>query len=142
MKRQSAAPASIGGVPLEQLFEQVRGTFWEYLGCEVVTAEPGKVVLKLDAGRHHMNAINIVHGGVLSSLLDNAMGLATMLARPGENTVTSNLNVHFVAPLHEGELRVTADIVHETRRSITCTGQVFGADGKLGSLATATFRVI
>ncbi|RJG25547.1 PaaI family thioesterase [Paenibacillus thiaminolyticus] len=141
MKRQSA-PEPIGSVPLEHLFEQVRGTFWEHLGCEVVSAEPGKVVLKLNAGRQHMNTINLVHGGVLSSLLDNAMGLVTMLARPGENTVTSNLNVHFVAPLHAGELRVTADIVHETRRSITCTGQVFGADGKLGSLATATFRVI
>ena len=142
MKNQTAAPLALEGSQFKKLFEQARGTFWEYLGCEVVSAAPGRVVLKLDAGLHHLNAIGIVHGGVQSSLLDNAMGLATMLARPGENTVTSNLNVHFVAPLHAGELRVTADIAHETRRTITCTGQVIGTDGQLGSLATATFRVI
>lgn len=142
MNKQAAVPLSVGSSQFEKLFEQARGTFWEYLGCEMVSASSERVVLKLDAGLHHLNSIGIVHGGVVSSLLDNAMGLVTMLARPGQNTVTSNLNVHFVAPLHAGELRVTADIAHETRRTITCTGQVFGRDGQLGSLATATFRVI
>lgn len=142
MEELAATPVSIVSERLDQLYAQAKGTFWDYLGCETLTAEPGHVVLKLDAGRHHLNAIGIVHGGVLSSLLDNAMGLATMLARPDENTVTSNLNVNFVAPLQVGELRVTAEIVHETRRSITCTGRVMDAEGKLGSLALATFRVI
>ncbi|EPY06836.1 thioesterase superfamily protein [Paenibacillus alvei TS-15] len=142
MAEQAASPVAIASERLDQLYAQAKGTFWDYLGCETVTAEPGYVVLKLDARRHHLNAIDIVHGGVLSSLLDNAMGLATMLARPDEHTVTSNLNVNFVAPLHTGELRVTAEIVHETRRSITCTGRVMDAEGNLGSLALATFRVI
>ena len=142
MAEQAASTVAIASERLDQLYAQAKGTFWDYLGCETITAEPGHVVLKLDAEPHHLNVIGIVHGGVLSSLLDNAMGLATMLARPDEHTVTSNLNVNFVAPLHTGEIRVTAEIVHETRRSITCTGRVTDADGKLGSLALATFRVI
>jgi len=124
------------------LIERAKGTFWEYLGCEIVTAEPRKVVLKLEVKPHHLNLFGIVHGGVLSSLLDNAMGIATLLAYPDYNVFTSNLNIHFVAPLQTDELRITADIIYETRRSMTCTGQVFAADGQLGSLATATFRLV
>jgi len=123
------------------LFEKAQGTFWDYLGCEVISAEPGRVVLKLEAKTHHLNPIGIVHGGVLSSMLDNAMGLAAMLTRPGNSTVTSNLNVHFVAPLHIGELICTAELLHETKKTLTCTGQIAGDGGKLGTIATATFRI-
>lgn len=139
---EEQATTSVVSARLEQLSAQAKGTFWEYLGCEILTAEPGHVVLKLDAGSRHLNTIGIVHGGVVSSLLDNAMGLATMLARPEENTVTSNLNVHFVKSLQAEELCVTAEIVHETRRTITCTGRVCNADGQLCCLGMATFRVI
>ncbi|WP_315861951.1 PaaI family thioesterase [Paenibacillus larvae] len=71
-----------------------------------------------------MNLIGIVHGGVTSSLLDNAMGMAVMLARPKDKVVTTNLNAHFVSPLKEGPLFVTAEVVHESRKIITATGRV------------------
>ncbi|MBD8498652.1 PaaI family thioesterase [Paenibacillus arenosi] len=127
---------------LNTLAERARGTFWDYIGCEVMEASTAKVVLRLQAQQHHLNVIGIVHGGVLSSLLDNAMGLATMLLRPNENTVTSNLNVNFVAPMKAGELVVTAEVIHQSGRTLTCTGKVESSNGILGTMGTGTFRVV
>ncbi|MCR8843419.1 PaaI family thioesterase [Paenibacillus sp. SC116] len=127
---------------LNTLTERARGTFWDFIGCEVIEASTAKVVLKLKVQPHHLNVIGIVHGGVLASLLDNAMGLATMLLRPHENTVTSNLNVNFVAPMKAEELVVTAEVIHQSGRSLTCTGKVESSSGVLGTIGTGTFRVV
>jgi uncharacterized protein (TIGR00369 family) len=127
---------------IERLTEAAQGTFWSYMGCQLESIEENRVVISLNAEAHHLNLIGIVHGGVLSSLLDNAMGIAVMAARPEEKTVTTNLNVHFVAPLKEGKLLVTAEILYQSRKMITTQGRVTDADGSLGTIGTGTFRII
>ncbi|WP_235918346.1 PaaI family thioesterase [Paenibacillus lutrae] len=124
------------------MIDQAKDTFWDYLGCELLEASTEKVVIRLNAQQHHLNLIGIVHGGVTSSLLDNAMGIVLMLARPDEKIVTTNLNVQFVAPMQPGELIVTAELVHQTRKMLTASGRVTDAQGRLGTLGTGTFRVI
>ncbi|MFD0697060.1 PaaI family thioesterase [Paenibacillus sp. GCM10027628] len=127
---------------LQRLAASAEHTFWGFLGCEFVSMEAGVVTVALDAKPHHLNLIGIVHGGVLSSLLDNAMGIVIMTARPEEKVVTTNLNVHFVSPLKEGKLFVTAEIVHQSRKMITTQGRVTDSEGNLGTIGTGTFRVI
>ncbi|WP_315971272.1 PaaI family thioesterase [Paenibacillus sp. N3.4] len=118
---------------LQLLAAAAEPTFWGFLGCEFVSlAEDGVITISLDAKSHHLNLIGIVHGGVLSSLLDNAMGIVVMMARPEEKAVTTNLNVHFVSPLHEGRLQVTAEIVHQSRKMITAQGRITDSNGVLG----------
>ncbi|MNR34424.1 Thioesterase superfamily protein [compost metagenome] len=84
----------------------------------------------------------MVHGGVTSSLLDTAMGIIAMIARPEEKVVTTNLNVHFVSPLYAGRLLVTAELVHQSRKMITAQGRVEDSEGNLGTMGTGSFRVI
>ncbi|MFC0214643.1 PaaI family thioesterase [Paenibacillus chartarius] len=124
--------------------EAAEPTFWGYLGCRFVSAEQdgSRVVIGLDIQPHHLNMLGIIHGGVLSSLLDNAMGIAVMLARPDSKVVTTNLNVHFVSSLRGGKLTVSAEIVHQSRRMITATGSVYGEAGQLTAMGTGTFRII
>lgn len=126
---------------MEAMAKAAEPTFWGYLGCKLASATPEAVVVTLDVQPHHMNMMGIVHGGVLSSLMDNAMGIAVMLERPGESTVTSNLNVHFVMPARERVLTVTASIVHQTRRSVTTECKITDAKGELVAISTGSFRV-
>ncbi|GAB6928230.1 hydroxyphenylacetyl-CoA thioesterase PaaI [Paenibacillus sp. JCM 10914] len=126
---------------MEAMAKAAEPTFWGYLGCKLASASSEAVVVTLDAQPHHMNMMGIVHGGVLSSLMDNAMGIAVMLERPGESTVTSNLNVHFVMPAKAGKLTVTASIVHQTRRSVTTECRITDAKGDLVAISTGSFRV-
>jgi uncharacterized protein (TIGR00369 family) len=127
---------------IQRLAKAAESTFWGYLGCELVSVTDNQVTISLEAESHHMNIIGIVHGGVLSSLLDNAMGIAVMAARPEDKVVTTNLNVHFVSPLKEGKLLVTAEIVHQSRKMITTQGRVTDAEGNLSTIGTGSFRVI
>ncbi|MDD9267918.1 PaaI family thioesterase [Paenibacillus sp. GCM10023248] len=127
---------------LRQLAAAAEPTFWGFLGCEFVGLQDGIITIALEAKPHHLNPIGIVHGGVLSSLLDNAMGIVVMMARPEDKIVTTNLNVHFVAPLYEGRLTVTAELVHQSRKMITAQGRVTDREGNLGTMGTGTFRVI
>jgi uncharacterized protein (TIGR00369 family) len=127
---------------IQRLTKAAESTFWGYLGCELVSMTEKQVIISLEVQSHHLNIIGIVHGGVLSSLLDNAMGIAVMVARPEDKAVTTNLNVHFVSPLKEGKLIVTAGIVHQSRKMITTQGRVTDAEGNLSAIGTGSFRVI
>lgn len=132
----------IDPVMLKKMFERAKGTFWEYLGCELHSLQPNKVIVSLELKQHHSNPLGIVHGGVLSTMLDNAMGIAAMLAKPQEKMVTSNLNVHFVSPLKSGKIYATGEVIHQSLRSITVTGSVTDEQGQLATYGTGSFRVI
>ncbi|GFN33229.1 PaaI family thioesterase [Paenibacillus xylaniclasticus] len=120
--------------------EKARSTFWGELGCEVESAEPGKAAVRLYCEERHLNMAGLVHGGVLASLMDNAMGLAVMLAFPGELLVTAQLNIHYLASSTGGWIRCDASMVHHSRRTATMQGHIYGDDGKLLAWASSAFR--
>jgi uncharacterized protein (TIGR00369 family) len=142
MGRNGGIDMDTGSSWLEQLELRAKGTFWDYLGCKALEVAPDRTVIALDVEKKHLNAMNIVHGGVLSSLIDNAMGLAVMSAMPGKKTVTTNLNVHFVASLEIGTLTTTARVLHTTRSTLTVEATVVDQDGKLGTIGTGSFRLL
>lgn len=127
---------------VRKLEEAAKGTFWEQLGCVLEHAEPGKTVLSLEAERRHLNGIGMLHGGVHASLLDNAMGIAAMVARPGDKIVTTNLHIHYLAPLGPGKITVTAEIIHQSGKMITVYGKIEDSAGRLGSWGSGAFRVL
>jgi uncharacterized protein (TIGR00369 family) len=65
----------------------------------------------------HQGYVGIVHGGILSALLDEAMAkLAFSLGIPA---VTAEMTVKFKSPAAPGEeLSVTGSLTHETHRLI------------------------
>lgn len=120
----------------------MQASFWGYLGCEYVHADEQGATIRLKVQPHHLNTIGIVHGGVLSSLLDNAMGIAACIYKQEPHVVTGNLNVNFVQPMKGGILKVHAHVVHATRRLLTLQGSVSNEHGELGTIATGTFHVV
>ncbi|AZN39451.1 PaaI family thioesterase [Paenibacillus albus] len=125
---------------LNQLAEAAKPTFWGYLGCELVHASPGKCGISLQVRPEHLNLAHIVHGGVLASLLDNAMGLVVILECPGEKTVTTQLNVHYLQSAGQGEIRCEAVLIHKSRRTLTLQGSIVDNNGELLAWGSGTFR--
>lgn len=121
---------------------QSTGTFWDWIGCEWTEGTEGRVTVSLTVKPRHLNHIGIVHGGVYATLIDSAMGLAVMRSRPDHSVVTTNLNMHYVAPAATGKLTVTAEIVHASRKLVTAQAKAFGEGGALCALGTGTFRVL
>ncbi|SFT20000.1 PaaI family thioesterase [Paenibacillus sp. BC26] len=125
---------------LDALAEAAKPTFWGHLGCELDHAEPGKAVVSLNVRPEHLNLARIVHGGVLASLLDNAMGLVVILECPGEKTVTTQLNVHYLQSTGIGTIRCEALLIHKSRRTLTMQGRIVDNTGELLAWGSGTFR--
>jgi len=117
------------------------GTFWEEIGAKVLQIDEVRTVAGLVIDKRHLNHLGIVHGGIHATLLDSVMGIAAMVARPYEKLVTTNLNVHYLSAVTEGELRVSAEVIHQTPNVITTQGKVMTKEGETLALGTGSFRV-
>lgn len=71
----------------------------------------------------------VVHGGLLSTVLDEAMSHAVLAA--GLKAMTAELRVRFRAPAPSGRvLTVQARIVQRARRLVEAEASITGADGE------------
>jgi uncharacterized protein (TIGR00369 family) len=114
------------------------------LGIEPIQAEPGRVSFSLELGEYHLNPFGIVHGGVLTALLDTAMGCAVhSLLPPAVGYVTGELNVRFLRPAVPtgGPLACTGVVIHAGRTSRVASARIVDAGDRLIALAGATCLV-
>lgn len=82
-----------------------RSAFHGWAGIDLVRAEPGKVEIALRAEDHHLNLLGTVHGGMIATVADTAMGLAMRTrAEPGSTYVTAQLGLHYLAPGRAGRI--------------------------------------
>lgn len=127
---------------LTRLAERAQRTFWGLLGCDVVEADGSRATICLDIDSSHLNLLDIVHGGVLMSLMDNAMGLVVMLAETKKRTVTATMNTHFLASCSGGLLQCEAELLHRTGRTLTLSAQVKDENGKLLAWGSGAYRIL
>ncbi|MFC4098627.1 PaaI family thioesterase [Paenibacillus xanthanilyticus] len=112
------------------------------LRCGLIRAESGKAGLCLAIGPEHLNLYGIVHGGVLATFMDNTMGMAAMLACPGEKVVTAQLNIHYLQSASGGVLTCQAELIHRAGRTLTLEGHVYAEDGQRLAWGGASFRKV
>ena len=102
----------------------------------------GRCVFELDAGPQHLNPHGVVHGGVLYTLVDYAMGGAlTSRLGSGERCSTIEIKINYVAPATGGRIVADARVVERTRRISVLEARVNADDGTLLALAIGTFYV-
>jgi len=114
------------------------------VGFEPSYVSPGRVVFAYEPREEHYNALGAVHGGILTTILDTAMGCAvsSQLA-PDVAPVTIELKTSFVRPvtLATGPLRADGRIVHPGSRVATAEAKLEGADGTLYAHASSTWLI-
>ena len=101
------------------------------------------VVLGLRVGPQHCNSRGFVHGGLISALADNAMGL-TCARKLGDaaSLVTVNLTLDFLGSAFTGQW-LEFDTVFVKPGGTLCFTQAFvTADGQPCARANAVFRVV
>jgi len=101
-------------------------------------AETGECVVTMPQDELIWNPANMVHGGVLAVLCDNAMGLAAHLAsgRPG---VTVDLGVKYHKPARGKNLRATASVLSCGSTLVAARCQIHDERGTLVASGTGTF---
>jgi uncharacterized protein (TIGR00369 family) len=73
----------------------------------------------------------IIHGGLVATLLDTAMGGACWsLLDEDETFLTADLHVEFLRSSRPGTLRAEGKVVHRTKRVVFCAGELYDAAGE------------
>jgi uncharacterized protein (TIGR00369 family) len=116
--------------------------FRSVLDIREQTADGGRARIEMDASDRHLNAAGTVHGGVLATLVDMAMGDAVR-SSTGDSDVpaTSQLTVTYLRPGARGCLVVTAEVSKQGEHLTMCEADV-EQDGKPLVHALATFAVL
>jgi uncharacterized protein (TIGR00369 family) len=99
------------------------------------------VWIGLRAAAPHANSRGFVHGGLLTALADNAMGLSCVHARgdPGVRLVTVNLAMDFISTARIGQWVEVRPTVIKTGSNLCFASALVLADGKACARANATF---
>jgi uncharacterized protein (TIGR00369 family) len=115
----------------------------ELFGMRLERVAEGEVDVALELRPEHRNLVGTVHGGVIATLADTAIGLAyrTVLAE-GTRHVTSQLSVTFLAPAREGTLVARGVVVKRGKRSGYGEADVVDGAGALLARASALFAVL
>ena len=84
----------------------------DLIGFTLEDVEPGRAVVRLDAGPRHANPMGTVHGGILCDIADAAMGIAyAATLDEGETFTTLELKINFLKPVRTGRLTATGRLV-------------------------------
>ena len=121
-----------------------RGGFADLLGYGLASWREDYAEVTLAVEERHMNRSGVLHGGVVSALLDTALGYAGTYSPDPEvvrRAFTLSLNTHFVGTAAIGQT-LTA-IGHKTdggRKIYFCRGEVRDQDGRLVGQGEGVFR--
>lgn len=112
------------------------------LGLKIsFTLDKGNKAIKgeFTPGPEHQGYQGITHGGIIATLLDEAMG--RLLFELGSYAVTAWLEVRFTAPLEIGEkVFVSAKVIKERKKYFEAVAEVTDSSG--ASIARASGKLM
>ena len=126
----------------EQIIEFCHAnTVIDFLEIDVVPTPDGEARLELCADSRHANLYSMAHGGVLTTMVDTAMGAKCLALN--KRVVTISLTIEFMHAVMTNTPRVFTDatVLHDGRKTMVCECKILDAKGKLYAKANATFYV-
>ncbi|MGA7912481.1 MAG: PaaI family thioesterase [Candidatus Dormiibacterota bacterium] len=116
---------------------------WAWLGLRLVDTGDGTATVEMTATEDMANHSGFVHGGMISTLADSAMGRSLRTLSPGVTRAMSfDLKLNFIAAAKIGEtLSAKGSVIHAGRRTAVTECRVEGANRRLVATASATFAV-
>jgi uncharacterized protein (TIGR00369 family) len=113
------------------------------LGVTCTAIEAGKVELTLEIKPNLMQQNGFVHGGVVSYLADNALGIAAG-AKAMKPVLTSEFKINFVRPAVGERLIARGEVLYAGKTQHVVQAQVFAVKDnqeKLCALAQGTIII-
>ncbi len=104
-------------------------------------AERQRIIGTFRLGEEYQGGPGMIHGGIIATLLDEAMGKVCRLS--GVRAVTAELTVQYLRPVRVGEeLRLEAYETEREGRRLVHEGEIHNAAGELLARGRGRFVVI
>ncbi|GAB2801736.1 hypothetical protein GCM10027040_31990 [Halomonas shantousis] len=118
--------------------------FHNVLGYRQVSWSEEEAVIELTVSPHHLNLGGVIHGGVLTSLLDIVLAQAGVYCPyPGRirKAITLSLTTTFTGQCSGGVIRAIGFKRAGGSRVFNSSGEIRDQDGRLLAIGEGTFRL-
>ncbi len=117
--------------------------FRQLVGYRASDWSDGAATVELTIGPRHLNRGGLLHGGVITTLIDAAGGYAgcyCALKGHVRRSVTVSLSAQFISPARSGTIKAHARARGGGTRLFISTVEVVDGDGKLIALGEGVYR--
>jgi len=113
------------------------------VGTEWIADDPGDARARVPIRDELRQPVGLMHGGVMSTLVESVCSRATALAVLGDGMAAmgQSISVSFMRPVTEGHVEVRAKARHRGRTTWVWEAQVLDAEERLCALAQMTIAV-
>lgn len=113
------------------------------VGTEWLSDDPDDARVRVQMRDELRQPVGLLHGGVMSTLIESVCSRATALAVLGDGMTAmgQSINVSFIRPVTEGHAEVQARARHRGRTTWVWDAEVRDARGQLCALAQMTIAV-
>jgi uncharacterized protein (TIGR00369 family) len=113
------------------------------LGTEWLDDDPDRARVRVSMRDELRQPVGLLHGGVMSSLIESVCSRATALAvlDDGMMAMGQSISVNFIRPITEGHAEVIAGARHRGRTTWVWDAEVKDASDRLCALAQMTIAV-
>ena len=96
------------------------------LQIELVSVEPGEIIMQLEKSETLLQQQGFVHGGVLTAGLDSACGFAALtLSAPTVEVLSIEFKTSFFRPASTDKVRFVGRVLKAGRRVSFCEAEAF-----------------
>ena len=118
-------------------------SFSGLVGIEYTDDDPGHTTARIPVRAELLQPFGIVHGGVMSTLIESVTSRATTLVvlQEGMAAMGQSITVNFMRPISEGTVEVLAHARHRGRTTWVWDAEVRDSQDRLCALAQMTIAV-
>lgn len=128
---------------IEEFVKLVESAPWYRLIGMKIRREDKEISVEIQVEEKHLQALGMVHGGAIASILDSAIGLNINkeLINEGKLAITSQLNVHYLKPVSKGKIIARAKPLFIGSKVAVGYGELKDENGDTVAVATSTFYI-
>lgn len=116
--------------------------FLEHTGAKLKSFEKGSAEVELYTKPYHLQHIGFIHGGVISTLMDNTGWYAAMSnLEINQTAVTMEIKINYLKPA-SGEYLIANATVKRQGRTTSFVTIELQCEGNLVAYATGTYAII
>lgn len=121
----------------------MRSHFDELIGTEWLDDDPDHARVRLQMRDELRQPVGLLHGGVMSTLVESICSRATALAVIGDGMMAMGqaISVNLIRPITEGSVEVRARARHRGRTTWVWDAEVLNDEEKICALAQMTIAI-
>lgn len=122
--------------------KEIKFPFLEHIGAKLKMCGDGKAEVELLTQEYHLQHLGFIHGGVISTLMDNTGWYAAVSNVDEEHTaVTMEIKINYLKPASGKHLIASAEVKRQGRTTSFVTIELHD-EGKLVAFATGTYAIL